>query len=54
MACYNLWGQLIFKTSDIFEGWDGTYKARLQPIGAYVYFISYKKYGVNGLQQKGV
>jgi gliding motility-associated-like protein len=52
LKIYNRWGQSIFNTSDIAKGWDGTYKDELQPTGTYVYFISYKKYGVTELQQQ--
>lgn len=52
LKIYNRWGQLIFKSADISKGWDGMYKGELQQTGTYVYFISYKKYGVNGLQQQ--
>jgi gliding motility-associated-like protein len=34
---FNRWGQLIFTTSKIGDGWDGTYKGEYQPVGAYVY-----------------
>jgi gliding motility-associated-like protein len=34
---FNRWGQLIFTTSTIGDGWDGTYKSENQPVGAYVY-----------------
>jgi len=38
---YNRWGQLIFETSDINTGWDGTYKVKPAPQGTYVYKIVY-------------
>jgi gliding motility-associated-like protein len=34
---FNRWGQLIYSTNRMGEGWDGTYKNELQPSGAYVY-----------------
>ncbi len=37
---FNRWGQKIFETEDIHEGWDGSYKGEPQPIGTYVYDIS--------------
>lgn len=36
---FNRWGNLIFETSDINEGWDGSYKGKAQPFGVYVYEI---------------
>jgi len=38
---YNRWGQLIFETSDINTGWDGTYKGKPVEQGTYVYKIVY-------------
>ena len=49
---YNRWGQLLFKTSNIEKGWDGTYRGTLQPMGVYVYFLTYKRFGESGLQQQ--
>ncbi|MBE7172445.1 MAG: gliding motility-associated C-terminal domain-containing protein [Williamsia sp.] len=37
---YNRWGQLLFKSSTVQAGWDGTYHAILQPQGIYVYYIT--------------
>lgn len=42
---FNRWGQLVFETTNIDEGWDGTFNGQAQPIGAYVYYadaISYR------------
>ncbi len=51
---YSRWGQPLFKTSDVKKGWDGTYRGKQQPPGVYVYFLTYKRFGVPGLQeQKG-
>src|SRR5690606_4334839 len=38
-AVYNRWGNKVFETSDINEGWDGTYNGEMQPLGVYVYTI---------------
>ncbi|WP_289053062.1 PKD domain-containing protein [Carboxylicivirga marina] len=34
---FNRWGQLIFESNDVNEGWDGTYKGQLAPQAVYVY-----------------
>lgn len=39
---YNRWGLMVFQTTDINTGWDGTYKGSLAPQGVYVYAIKYK------------
>lgn len=36
---YNRWGETIFETKDVNEGWDGSYKGVPQPFGVYVYDI---------------
>lgn len=36
---YNRWGNLMFETKNINEGWDGTYKAEPQQMGVYVYDV---------------
>lgn len=38
-AVYNRWGTKVFETSDIQEGWDGTYSGENQPMGVYIYTI---------------
>jgi gliding motility-associated-like protein len=36
---YNRWGQVVFATSNIRQGWDGTFKGALQPIDVYTYTL---------------
>ncbi len=36
---YNRWGNLVFTTSDISAGWDGTFHGQPQPYDVYVYEI---------------
>jgi gliding motility-associated-like protein len=44
MRIYNRWGQEIFSSTDISQGWDGNYKGKPQPVGDYLFFfnISYE------------
>ena len=44
---YNHWGQLLFESSDITKGWNGTYSDSLQPSGTYLYACTYET--ANGL-----
>ncbi|MBL0071616.1 MAG: gliding motility-associated C-terminal domain-containing protein [Bacteroidetes bacterium] len=37
---YNRFGQLVYESADISQGWDGYYRGELQPIETYVYFTS--------------
>jgi len=39
MKIYNRWGQMIFETNDIEDGWDGTYKSELCQEGVYVWIV---------------
>lgn len=37
MVIFNQWGQQIFETTDVQQGWDGTFKGARQPTGVYMY-----------------
>lgn len=37
---FNRWGEIIFESSDISAGWDGTFKGQEQPIGSYTFLVS--------------
>lgn len=39
IAIYNRWGDLVFTSDDINDGWDGTLNGVLQEIGTYMYVI---------------
>ena len=39
---FNRWGQLIFKTTNQTDKWDGKYKGSDCPVGVYVYLVTYK------------
>ncbi|WP_113663302.1 Ig-like domain-containing protein [Pedobacter nanyangensis] len=39
MRVYNQWGEFVFESQNILQGWDGTYRGRAQPTGVYVYYI---------------
>jgi gliding motility-associated-like protein len=41
-SIYNKWGEKVFETSDISEGWNGYYKGVLQNNGTYVYRVRAK------------
>lgn len=50
---YNRWGQLVFKTTHIEEGWDGKLKGALCPNDTYFYIISVKDYYDQEYEYKG-
>lgn len=39
MIIFNRWGEKIFETKDINQGWDGTYKGAPSPVGLYIWQI---------------
>jgi len=41
LSVYNRMGQKIFETTDPYKGWDGTISGIQQPVGAYVWQMSY-------------
>jgi gliding motility-associated-like protein len=42
---YNRWGQMVFKSYDMDDQWDGRFKGKMMPVGSYVYKIKTKDYG---------
>jgi gliding motility-associated-like protein len=49
---FNRWGKLIYKSSDIINGWDGKYKGKYCTDGVYFWIINYsdkkREYSING------
>ena len=41
MRIYSQWGEVIFFSDDIDQGWDGTYRGKELPVGTYAYVVSY-------------
>jgi gliding motility-associated-like protein len=39
---YNRWGELIFETTDLTKGWNGTYKGADQSSGVFVWMCTYQ------------
>jgi len=38
-AIYNRWGQMVFETTDVNQGWDGRLKGEYVQSGAYIYYL---------------
>ena len=56
MYIYNRWGEEIYISEDITQGWDGTYfgSTELVPDGAYVYFIQIRDFLEVKAEYKGI
>ncbi len=53
LVIYNRYGQPIFETNNPSNGWDGTFKAEHQPMGAYVWVCQYQLVGSTPTMAKG-
>jgi gliding motility-associated-like protein len=52
MFIFNKWGEQLFTTKDINEGWDGTYKGKLCQEDLYTWTIIFSTPGYHKFQQK--
>ncbi len=52
-SVYNRWGEKIFETSRIYDGWNGKYKGVLQDPATYVWQINATDYKGNKIFRKG-
>ena len=52
ISIFNRWGQMIFNTSDLNQGWDGSYQGKPCPLGVYVYRIVYQDFGMGTQENK--
>ncbi|MBE7169641.1 MAG: gliding motility-associated C-terminal domain-containing protein [Williamsia sp.] len=50
---YNRWGQLVFSTSEVGKGWDGTINGQPQSTGSFVYMVQAIDYTGKTISQKG-
>lgn len=50
---FNRWGELIFETENINEGWDGTYKGEPQNMDSYAYVIKALSYTEKEAEARG-
>jgi len=53
MKIFSQWGELVFSGSNPGDGWDGTYKGRMQPSGVYIYAIRVQLVDGTNLLRKG-
>jgi gliding motility-associated-like protein len=53
LLIFNRWGQLIFETKDINEGWDGKVNGVLSATGTYFYLVKYSTLCSSGVDKSG-
>lgn len=53
LMIFNRWGQMIYRSEDQDEGWDGTYKGNPCQIDVYVYKLVYKGLGLSRHEKVG-
>ncbi|MBN8696495.1 MAG: choice-of-anchor L domain-containing protein [Bacteroidetes bacterium] len=53
MRIFDRWGELIFETTDLYTGWDGTYKGNKLPGGVYPVVFDLEGYLANPMQKYG-
>jgi gliding motility-associated-like protein len=53
LMIYNRWGQVVYKTSDPEDGWNGIHFSLQAPPGAYVYLVKYKFRGYRNQTANG-
>ena len=52
-AVYNRWGQLLFQTTDITKGWDGTFKGMKVDPAVFAWYIKAKCYNGSEMKKQG-
>ncbi len=50
---YNRWGQLVFETTNVEAGWDGSMNSNTSPTGVYVWIVNFSDYDGNKTTIKG-
>ncbi len=51
---YNRWGEVIFHSQDIYEGWDGTFNRSDCPEGVYIYMVTWEGQGSLAKDREGM
>lgn len=50
---FNRYGNMVFSTTDLSEGWDGTYNGHIQPVDTYIYTVTVQTTDGNISTKKG-
>ncbi|MGQ9846455.1 MAG: PKD domain-containing protein [Bacteroidales bacterium] len=51
---FNRWGQCVFETDDLHQGWDGTFKGIKQDMDTYAYTVKALTYGNKTMTKNGL
>lgn len=54
MQIWNRYGNQVFESTNYLMGWNGQYKSVLQPVGVYVYVITFTEINGNDIKKKGI
>lgn len=52
-AVFNRWGEKVFTTDNLNDGWDGTYKNAAQPMATYTWYVKAKTYDNEDVLKSG-
>jgi gliding motility-associated-like protein len=52
-AVYDRWGEKVFTTDIITDGWNGKFKGHEEPMGTYVWFVKARTYDGQDVLKKG-
>lgn len=52
-SVYNRWGERIFQTNDITQGWDGTFKGEKQAVETYFWSVKVRTYSNQIIEKSG-
>ncbi|RYY52672.1 MAG: T9SS type B sorting domain-containing protein, partial [Chitinophagaceae bacterium] len=53
LRVYNQWGQFIYESLNVANGWNGTYRGEIQPNGVYVYYAEVEFNDGSKVSKKG-
>ena len=53
LKIFNRWGNIVFQTTNLNQGWDGNVNGNPQEMDAYTYFISYITYKDEAVSKTG-
>lgn len=53
LQIFNRWGQQVFESNNFENSWNGEFEGEEQPIGSYVYYLSYKDLNGQSFTQQG-